>query len=87
MDWYTVPAIALTLIGVAVALEFYWRNDSVRPLSKHALNKRRWDDPNNCDRLDASVPASLVGSSITCGHSRYYRISKDPAEQAKVLAG
>ena len=81
---FAVPIIAVSLIVLAMVWEFLTRNE-VRPMSRFSLNMRRWDDPNNRDRLDATVPASLVGSSLTCGHSGYYRISKDPAQQSRVL--
>lgn len=87
MVWYFVPGIALTLLACAIAAEFATRNDSKRPLSKHSLNRRRWDDPNNKDKSKAAVPGSIVTSGMTLGHERVYRVSKDPAAQSKILAG
>ena len=87
MVWNYIPEIALLLIAVAFALEFAGRNETKRPLSSSSLNKRRWDDPNNKDKFDATVPGSFVGSGIMLAHENFYRVSKDPAVQAKLLAG
>lgn len=87
MIWNLVPDIAISLIVVAIVLEFALRNETKRPLSKDSLNKRRWDDPNNKDKLDTTVPCSFVGSGIMFGHERFYLISKDPADQSKLFAG
>ncbi len=87
MLWLLVPKIALLLLAGAIALEFAGRNASKRPLSRHSLNKRRWDDPNNKDKLDAVVPSSLSCSGIMLGHENFYLISKDPAVQSRLLSG
>ncbi len=87
MVWYFVPSIALTMLACAIATEFATRNDSRRPFSRHSLNKRRWDDPNNKDKFKASVPSSMVGSGMTFGHERFYNVSKDPSAQLKLLQG
>ncbi|OUS33103.1 hypothetical protein A9Q94_20560 [Rhodobacterales bacterium 56_14_T64] len=87
MLWLLVPKFALLLLAGAIALEFAGRNASKRPFSRHSLNKRRWDDPNNKDKLDAAVPSSLSCSGIMLGHENFYLISKDPAVQTKLLSG
>ena len=87
MFLFIIPKIALLLFAGAIVLEFAGRHESNRPFSRHSLNKRRWDDPNNKDKFDATIPGSLVGSGITFGHEKIYRISKDPAVQTKLLAG
>ncbi len=87
MILYLVPSIAILLITAAMVLEFASRNDARRPFSRHSLNKRRWDDPNYRHRRDAVVPGSISGSGMTLGHERHYRVSKDPAVQARLLAG
>ncbi|MGI9367706.1 MAG: hypothetical protein ACR2O2_02605 [Ruegeria sp.] len=84
---FFIPGIALAMIICAVALEFALRNESRRPFSRHSLNKRRWDDPNNNDKQVMTVPSSLVGSGMTLGHESFYLVSKDPALQTKLLAG
>ncbi len=85
MIWNLVPIVALLMFVGAIVLEFAFRNESRRPLSWYSLNRRRWDDPNNNDRSDVSVPGSLVGSGMMLGHQIFYRITRDPAKQAKLL--
>lgn len=87
MIWYMIPGIALAMIAGAIALEFAGRNESNKPFSRHSLNKRRWDDPNNKDKRDSLVPGSVVRSGVMLGHERFYSVSRDPSKQSKVLAG
>ena len=87
MLWLMIPKIALLLLTGAIALEFAGRNASKQPFSKHSLNKRRWDDPNNTNKLDVTVPCSLSSWGIMLGHENFYQISKDPAVQSKLLSG
>ncbi len=87
MTWFIVPIVAMSMIGGAIALEFAFRNLTVRPLSRHSLNRRRWSDPNNRERSVACVPGGATGSSMMPGHHGFYTVSKDPADQAKLLAG
>lgn len=81
MIWYLVPIFALLMITGSIALEFAMRNESRRPLSKDALNQRRWDDPNYKNRFDAA------GSDCLLGHESFYPVTRDPTAQSKILAG
>lgn len=84
--WYVVPAIAVSLIACAMALEFAARNLSGRPLASYYPRLRRWDDPHNTDRMDAIVPGSVSGSGMTMGHESFYRVPRDPARQSRIFA-
>ncbi len=88
MNWAWIIAGLLVLVALAAIAAIYeaWiKRATHRPLSSHAINQRRWDDPNRPDESHQVVRAETgIGRQGLSGIHEY-RVSKDPAEQARML--
>ncbi|HGG05916.1 MAG TPA: hypothetical protein ENK28_10690 [Aliiroseovarius sp.] len=77
-----------TLIFVAALVEIWLKRGTKRPLSSHASNQRRWDDPNNPDRHDDKdhlITADRAMGAYGLSAKKQWRIPKDPQKQARML--
>ena len=87
MSWLWIPGALFALVAVAAILEAWARRGTHRPLSSHAINQRRWDDPNRPEQdqshhvMQAETGVGFQGLS----GKREWRVAKDPHEQARIL--
>ncbi len=87
MIWPWVLAGIFAVVAAAAAFEAWSKRGTHRPLSSHAINQRRWDDPNRPDQKEShhTITAETgVGRQGLSG-KREYRVSKAPEEQARML--
>ncbi len=87
MSWSWFISALIALIGGAIVVELWLRRGTRPPLSSHAVNQRRWDDPNRPDR---DKPFHVIEAETGVGRqglsgNRQYKVAKDPQEQARML--
>ena len=87
MAWLWILGGIAALVGAAALLEAWNKRGTRRPLSSHAINQRRWDDPNYPDRDDpyATITAERAFGKLGLTGAREWKFPKDPQEQAKAL--
>ena len=87
MSWLWLLAFVFVLVAAAALYEAWSKRGTHRPLSSHAINQRRWDDPNRPNQdesqhvLEAETGVGVQGLS----GKREWRVAKDPHEQARIL--
>ena len=87
MSWLWILFAVIVMVAGAIATEAWIKRGTRRPLSRHAVNQRRWDDPNRPgrDEPDHRLAAEhSVGKLGLTGH-REWKFPKDPQEQARIL--
>ncbi len=87
MSWLWVLFAVIVMVAVAIGVEAWMRRGTRRPLSRHAVNQRRWDDPHRPgqDQPDTTLTAEhSVGKTGLTGR-REWKFPKDPQEQARAL--
>ena len=87
MIWAWALGALAVLLAAAIGLEAWYKRGTHRPLSSHAINQRRWDDP---DRPGQDEPMHVMQAETGIGRQglsgkREWRVPKDPQEQARIL--
>ena len=87
MSWLGVAIAVVLMVAAAAGYEAWAKRGKRRPLSSHAANQRRWDDPHRPgqDQDHHLLTADHVVGRLGLTGKREWRFPKDPQEQAKAL--
>ncbi|HHH89610.1 MAG TPA: hypothetical protein ENK45_03485 [Aliiroseovarius sp.] len=87
MSWLWVLFAVVAMVAVAIGAEAWTRRGTRRPLSRHAVNQRRWSDPHRPGQgePDHTLTAEHSVGKLGLTGRREWKFPKDPQEQAKAL--
>lgn len=85
MSFGWLPLAAIALIAVAAVAEIILRRGKKRPLSRHAVRQRRWEDDDQTKDNLHIITTSWTNSETGERIEKTWNVSRNPHDQAKAL--